>query len=59
MGKIRKAHKFLVGTPEGNRLLGRPTRAWEDNIKMDIKDIGVRVLTGSIWLRIATGGGLL
>jgi hypothetical protein len=29
----------LVGQPEGNRLLGRPRRRWEDNIKMDLQEI--------------------
>ena len=30
----------LVGKPEGNRLLRRPRRRWEDNIKMDLKEVG-------------------
>ena len=30
-------HKVLVGKPEGKRPLGRPTRRWEDNIKMDLR----------------------
>ena len=33
-------HKILVGKPEGNRLLGRPRRRWEDNIKMDLEEVG-------------------
>jgi hypothetical protein len=45
---------ILAGTPEENKLLGRPTGTWEDNIKIDIAEIEVTVLTGFIWLRIAT-----
>jgi hypothetical protein len=44
----------LVGKPEGKRPLGRPRRKWEGNIKMDLQK-----WTGSIWLRIGTGGGHL
>ena len=36
----RNAYRVLVGKPEGNRPLGRPRRIWEDNIKMDLKEIG-------------------
>jgi RNase P/RNase MRP subunit p29 len=31
----------LVGRPKGKRLLGRPRRRWEDNIKMDLREIGI------------------
>ena len=33
-------HKVLVGKPEGKRLLGRPRLRWEDNIKMDLQEVG-------------------
>ena len=33
-------HKVLVGKPDGKRPLGRPRRRWEDNIKMDLKEVG-------------------
>jgi hypothetical protein len=33
---LRGAYKALEGKPEGRRLLGRPRRRWEDNIKMDL-----------------------
>ena len=33
-------HRFLVGKPEGKRSLGRPRRRWEDNIKMDLQEVG-------------------
>jgi chemotaxis regulatin CheY-phosphate phosphatase CheZ len=33
-------HKVLVGKPEGMRPLGRPRHRWEDNIKMDLQEVG-------------------
>jgi hypothetical protein len=33
-------HRVMVGKPEGKRPLGRPRRRWEDNIKMDLKEVG-------------------
>jgi hypothetical protein len=39
MEEIRNACIILVGKPEGKRLLGTPTRRWEDNIKMDLEEI--------------------
>ena len=40
MGEGRSAFKILRGTPAGKRPLGRPRSRWEDNIKMDPKEIG-------------------
>ena len=40
MGEGRGVHKVLVGKPEGNRPLGRPRRRWEDNIEMDLEEVG-------------------
>ena len=40
MGEDRGVHRVLVGKPEGKRPLGRPRRRWEDNIKMDLQDVG-------------------
>jgi hypothetical protein len=40
MGEIRNAYNILVGRPEGKRPLGKLTRRWEDNITMDLKEIG-------------------
>jgi hypothetical protein len=34
---MRNVYNILVGKPEGKRLLGRPGRGWEDNIKMDVR----------------------
>jgi hypothetical protein len=39
MGEKRKANMILAGKPERNRPLGRPRPRWEDNIKMDLRDI--------------------
>ena len=48
-----------MGKPEGKGPLGRPKRRWEDNIKMDLKEIGCGGWAGPSWLRIGTGGGHL
>jgi hypothetical protein len=40
MGEERGAYRILVGRPEGRRPLGRTRRRWEDNIKMDIREVG-------------------
>jgi hypothetical protein len=40
MGEMRNAYKILVGKPERKRPLGRPERRREDNIRMDIGEVG-------------------
>jgi hypothetical protein len=40
VGEVRGAYNILFGRPEGRRPLGRPRRRWEDNIKMDLREIG-------------------
>ncbi|KAJ4443996.1 hypothetical protein ANN_05785 [Periplaneta americana] len=40
MGECRNAYRVLVRRPEGKRPLGRPRRRWEDNIKMDLREVG-------------------
>ena len=37
----RSAFKILIGKPSGKRPLGRPRRRWEDNIRMDLEEIGI------------------
>ena len=39
-GEGRGVHRVLVGKPEGKRPLVRPRRRWEDNIKMDLQEVG-------------------
>jgi hypothetical protein len=53
MGDRRGAScMVLVGRPDGKRALRRPTSKWEDNIKMDVEELG----WGLIWLRRGTCG---
>jgi hypothetical protein len=40
MGEDRGVYRVLVGKPEGKRPLGRQRRRWEDNIKMDLQEVG-------------------
>ena len=40
MEEGRGVHKVLVGKPDGKRPMGRPRRRWEDNIKMDLQEVG-------------------
>jgi len=40
MGERRGIYRVLVGKPEGKRPLGRPRHRWEDNIKMDLQEVG-------------------
>ena len=41
MEEDRSAFKILTGKPTGKRPLGRPRRRWEDNIRMDLQEIGI------------------
>jgi len=56
IGERRGVYRVLVGKPEGKRPLGRPMCRWEDNIKMDLQEMGWGAWTGLIWLRIRIGG---
>ena len=47
----------MIGKPTGKRPLGGPRRRWEDNIKMDIQEIGWEAWTGFMWLWTGTGDG--
>jgi hypothetical protein len=49
-GETRNAYRILVEKPEGKRPLGRPTRRWVDNIKMDLREIG---WDGVDWIELA------
>jgi hypothetical protein len=50
IGEKSKAYRSLVGKPEGNTPLGRLRRRWKDNIKMNLKEIG---LGGMEWIGLA------
>jgi hypothetical protein len=50
MGERRGAYRALVGKPEGRRPLGRPRHRWEDNIKMDLREVG---WGGMDWINLA------
>jgi hypothetical protein len=50
MWEVRSVYGVLVWRPEGKRPLGRPRRRWEDNIKMDLREIGI---DGANWIRLA------
>jgi hypothetical protein len=41
---MRNAYKIFVGKPEGKRPLGRPRLSWEDNIRMDLREMGYKVV---------------
>jgi hypothetical protein len=56
MGERRGAYRVLVGKPEGRRPLGKPRGTWEDNTKMDLREVGWS-MAGSVLLMIGTGGG--
>jgi hypothetical protein len=43
-------YKVLVGKPEGRRPLGRPKRRWEDGVRMDLRETGLRRVD---WIRLA------
>ena len=50
MGERRGVYRVLVGKLEGKRPLGRPRRRWEDNIKMDLQEVGCG---GMDWIEMA------
>jgi hypothetical protein len=50
MGEERDVYRVLMGKPEGKRPLGRPRRRWEDENRMDFREIG----WGSVdWIQLA------
>ena len=58
-GRGEESTEFWWGNLTGKRPLRRPRLRWEDNIRMDLKEIGrERMWTGLIWLRMGTSGGL-
>jgi hypothetical protein len=50
MGEERGVYRVLLGEPEGKRQLGRPRPIWEDNIRMDLQEVGCG---GMDWIELA------
>jgi len=50
MGKKRGIYRVMVGKPEGKRPLGKPRHRWQDNIKMDLKEMECG---GMDWIELA------
>jgi hypothetical protein len=51
MGEVRGVYNILAGRPEGRRPLGRPRRRWEDNIKLDLREIGLGAVDWIHWVQ--------
>ena len=49
MGESRGVYRILVGKPEGKSPLGRPMHRWEDNIKMDLQEMGCKYMD---WIKV-------
>jgi hypothetical protein len=52
MGKGRSVYRILVGRPKSKRALGRPRCKQKNNIKMDLREIGI---SGANWIQLAQG----
>ena len=52
MGERRGGYRVFVGKPEGKRTSGRSRRRWEDNIRMDLQEVGCG---GMDWIELAQG----
>jgi hypothetical protein len=52
MGEMKSSYIILVGKLEGKRLVGRPRLRWEDNIRIDLGEIGLKCVD---WMHLARG----
>ena len=52
MEEARSSFKILTGKPTGKSLLGRPRHRWKDNIRIDLKEIGINMRN---WVDLAQG----
>jgi hypothetical protein len=59
MGDRKAAYRILVEKPVGKGPLGRLRPRWEDNIKMDLQEVGWGTWNGLIWFRIGIDGRYL
>jgi hypothetical protein len=57
MEKRGGVYRVLVGKHEGKRPLARPRLRWEDNINMDLQEVGCGVWSGTSWLRLGKSVG--
>ena len=56
---MRGMYSVLVRKPDGKRPIGRSSRRWEDNIKIDLQEVEWSIRIVFFWLRIGTSGGQL
>jgi len=56
IGERRDSYIVFIGIPERKRPLGRPGRRWENNINMDLREVGWGAWTDLIWLRTGRDG---
>jgi len=54
MGEGKVVYRVLVGKPEGRRPMGKPSRRWEDNIRMDLRELGCGCVD---WMELAQDRG--
>jgi hypothetical protein len=59
MAERRGAYRILVGKPQGNRPPGRPWLRWENNIKMDLQEVGCAAMDWIDLVQDGAGGGHL
>jgi hypothetical protein len=59
MGEGRSVYRVLVGKPEGKRPLERPRRRWEDNINLDLREIGIGEANWTRLVQKGSNGGIL
>jgi len=50
IGEGRDVYRLLIGKPKGKTQLGKPRRKWEDNIRTDLRELGI---DGANWIRLA------
>jgi len=59
MGQRRNVYMALMGKPEAEKPLGRPGHRWDNNIKINFKQVDGKMWTEFIWFRIGVGGRCL
>jgi hypothetical protein len=59
MAEMINEYNILAGKLARKRPVGRPRRRWENNTRRDLREIGEKVWTAFIWLRIESNGGFL